>query len=96
MLNVSEAPRTTAFFDLKRSCGRYVVLSTKKTLGVSLLLLLSGFVGPVAAQTTADQIATRDVRDDGFDDWGLLGLLGLAGLLGRKRRDRDVIETRRV
>jgi MYXO-CTERM domain-containing protein len=36
---------------------------------------------------------TRD--DDGFDDWGLLGLLGLAGLLGRKR-DRTVVETRRV
>ncbi len=70
------------------------MLSAKKTLGLSLLLLLSGLTGTVAAQTPADQTTTRDVRDDGFDDWGLLGLLGLAGLLGRKRR--DVVETRRV
>jgi hypothetical protein len=73
------------------------MLSTKKALGTSLLLLLvSGSVGPVAAQTTADQTTTREVKDDGFDEWGLLGLLGLAGLMGRKRRDRDVVEPRRV
>jgi MYXO-CTERM domain-containing protein len=63
---------------------------------MSVLLLLSGIVGPVAAQTTADRPMTRDVEDDGFDDWGLLGLLGLAGLLGRNRRDKNVVEARRV
>jgi MYXO-CTERM domain-containing protein len=53
-------------------------------------------VVPVAAQTSADQRTTTTDRDDGgFDEWGLLGLLGLAGLLGRKR-DRNVVETRRV
>lgn len=58
-------------------------------------LLLTGAVVPAAAQTTFDQRTTTDRDDDGFDDWGLLGLLGLAGLLGRKR-ERDVVETRRV
>jgi hypothetical protein len=73
------------------------VIDMKKALGVSLLLL-SGGVGPAMAQTAADRPMTREVEDDGFDDWGLLGLLGLAGLLGRGRRDRDrnVAETRRV
>jgi MYXO-CTERM domain-containing protein len=52
-------------------------------------------VTPGISQTTTDQTMARD-DDDGFDDWGLLGLLGLAGLMGRKRRDRDVVETRRV
>jgi hypothetical protein len=61
-----------------------------------LLLLLSGMAGQVAAQTPADRPVTREADDDGFDDWGLLGLLGLAGLLGRSRRDRNVVETRRV
>jgi hypothetical protein len=72
------------------------VISMKRTFGVSLLLLVSGIVGPVAAQTPADRPITREVEDDGFDDWGLLGLLGLAGLLGRSRRDRNVAEARRV
>jgi MYXO-CTERM domain-containing protein len=60
--------------------------------------MVSGSAVPVAAQTTTDQTTTAgDTRDDGgFDDWGLLGLLGLAGLMGRKKRDRDVVETRRV
>lgn len=70
--------------------------STKKKLAVSLLLLFAGIAGPLAAQTTAERVTTRDVNDDGFDDWGLLGLLGLAGLLGRNRKDRNVVETRRV
>jgi MYXO-CTERM domain-containing protein len=67
----------------------------KKILGMSLLLLLCGIV-PVAAQTPADQTTTRDVNDDGFDDWGLLGLLGLAGLLGRTRRDKVAVDARRI
>ena len=71
------------------------VRDTKKRLAVCLLLLFSG-IGPLAAQTTAEPVTTRDVEDDGFDDWGLLGLLGLAGLLGRNRKDKNVVETRRV
>ncbi len=71
------------------------MLNTAKVLRVSLLLLAGG-IGSAAAQTATDQTITRDIDDDGFDDWGLLGLLGLAGLLGRKGRDRDVVETRRV
>ena len=70
----------------------------KKILQTGMLtsgLLLTGAVMPAAAQTAADQRTTTDRDDGGFDDWGLLGLLGLAGLLGRKR-DRDVVETRRV
>jgi hypothetical protein len=58
-------------------------------------LVLTGAVMPAAAQTSTDARTTTDRDDDGFDDWGLLGLLGLAGLLGRKR-ERDVVETRRV
>ena len=61
-------------------------------LGLSLMAVAA----PVAAQTTADQTTTRDLDDDGFDEWGLLGLLGLAGLMGRKRADRNHVETRRV
>lgn len=72
------------------------MLNAKRTLAVSLVLLLSGVgTAAVAAQTTADQTMTRDVDDDGFDQWGLLGLLGLAGLLGRKRDDRHK-DTHRV
>ncbi len=70
----------------------------KKILQTGMLmsgLLLTGAAMPAAAQTAADQGTTTDRGDDGFDDWGLLGLLGLAGLLGRKR-ERDVVETRRV
>ena len=70
--------------------------SVKRSIGLALLLAVAGLVSPVAAQTATDPVATRDVDDDGFDDWGLLGLLGLAGLLGRGKRDRDVVETRRV
>jgi hypothetical protein len=56
---------------------------------------MGGMVTPGISQTTDNQTMTRE--NDGFDDWGLLGLLGLAGLMGRgKRRDRDVVETRRV
>jgi MYXO-CTERM domain-containing protein len=60
-------------------------------------LLLSAVAMPTSAQSPADQgqPVTVDRDDDGFDDWGLLGLLGLAGLLGR-RRNRDMVETRRV
>jgi MYXO-CTERM domain-containing protein len=64
---------------------------------VVLGLSLMAAAAPIAAQTPAERTTTRDVDDDGFDDWGLLGLLGLAGLLGRKRADRDrVVEARRV
>ena len=71
--------------------------SMKKPVVVSLLLAIGTMATPSFAQTTGDQtMATTDTADDGFDDWGLLGLLGLAGLLGRKRRDRDVVDTRRV
>jgi hypothetical protein len=62
---------------------------------VGLGLLLTTAVVPAAAQTTVDQGTRTDRDDDGFDDWGLLGLLGLAGLMGRKR-DRAVVDTRRV
>ena len=58
------------------------------------LLLTAGAV-PTAAQATADQGTTTERDDRGFNNWGLLGLLGLAGLLGRKR-DRNVVDTRRV
>ena len=72
--------------------------SLKRSVGLAVLLAVAALVSPVAAQTATDQgVATRDLDDDGgFDDWGLLGLLGLAGLLGRGKRDRDVVETRRV
>jgi MYXO-CTERM domain-containing protein len=60
---------------------------------MSGLLLAGGAVAPAMAQTV-DQGTTTDRDNDGFP-WGLLGLLGLAGLLGRKR-DRNVVETRRV
>jgi hypothetical protein len=63
---------------------------------VVLGLSLMAAAAPVAAQTSADQTTTRNVDDDGFDQWGLLGLLGLAGLMGRKRADRDHVEARRV
>jgi MYXO-CTERM domain-containing protein len=64
---------------------------------VVLGLSLMAAAAPIAAQTPAEQTTTREVDDDGFDEWGLLGLLGLAGLLGRKRADRDhVVEGRRV
>jgi MYXO-CTERM domain-containing protein len=63
--------------------------------GVVLGLLLAGVVVPVVAQTSTDQARTTHDDDRGFDNWGLLGLLGLAGLLGRKR-DKNVVETRRV
>jgi MYXO-CTERM domain-containing protein len=72
------------------------VLTLKRSVGLALLLAVGGLVSPVAGQTTDQGMATRDADDDGFDDWGLLGLLGLAGLLGRGKRDRDVVETRRV
>jgi MYXO-CTERM domain-containing protein len=49
---------------------------------------------PAAAQNDQGTATYGHDRDRGFP-WGLLGLLGLAGLLGRKR-DRDVVETRRV
>jgi MYXO-CTERM domain-containing protein len=62
---------------------------------VAVGLLLTSAVVPAAAQTRADQGTTTDRDDRGFDKWGLLGLLGLAGLLGRKR-DRNVVETRRI
>jgi hypothetical protein len=66
-----------------------------RILGAALVTVMSATAFPAVAQTTTDQMTdTRD--DDGFDNWGLLGLLGLAGLMGRKRRDRDVVETRRV
>jgi MYXO-CTERM domain-containing protein len=57
-------------------------------------LVLAGSAVSAGAQTVDDR-RTTDHDDRGFDDWGLLGLLGLAGLLGRKR-DRDVVETRRI
>jgi MYXO-CTERM domain-containing protein len=66
-----------------------------RILVVALLMTVGGHVTPGVSQTTTDQTMPRDDDDDGFDNWGLLGLLGLAGLLGRKR-DRDVVETRRV
>ncbi|HZA98307.1 MAG TPA: WGxxGxxG family protein [Gemmatimonadales bacterium] len=69
--------------------------SLTRILVVAVLLAVGGAVTPGISQTTADQTMARD-DDDGFDDWGLLGLLGLAGLMGRKKRDRDVVETRRV
>lgn len=73
------------------------MLRLKRILGVAILLAVGGLVTPGVSQTTADQtMATRDADDGGFDEWGLLGLLGLAGLLGRKRRDRDVVDARRV
>ena len=63
---------------------------------IVFMLLLSAVARPAIAQTPANQGEPVTVdRDDGFDDWGLLGLLGLAGLLGR-RRNRDVLETRRT
>jgi MYXO-CTERM domain-containing protein len=71
------------------------VSNVKRILAVALLLTIGGVVTPGISQTTTDQTLARD-DDDGFDDWGLLGLLGLAGLMGRKRRDREVVETRRV
>jgi hypothetical protein len=71
------------------------VPNLKRILVVTLLLTVGGLATPGVSQTTTDQTMARD-DDDGFDDWGLLGLLGLAGLMGRKRRDRDVVETRRV
>jgi hypothetical protein len=72
--------------------------SKKITLTGALLtmLLFGGSAVPALAQTATDQTTTRDMDDDGFDDWGLLGLLGLAGLLGRKKNDRVVTDTRRV
>ena len=69
--------------------------NVKRILALSLLLAVSGAITPGLSQTTADQTMARDDHD-GFDNWGLLGLLGLAGLMGRKRRDRDVVESRRV
>jgi MYXO-CTERM domain-containing protein len=64
---------------------------------LGLCLFLTAAAVPAAAQTSADQTMNRDRgdHDRGFDNWGLLGLLGLAGLLGRKR-ERNVVETRRV
>ena len=56
-------------------------------------LVLTGFVMPAAAQNADARTEQRDNR--GFEKWGLLGLLGLAGLIGRKR-DKDVVETRRI
>jgi MYXO-CTERM domain-containing protein len=70
------------------------VSNVKRILAVALLLAVGGVVTPGISQTTDRTVVQDD--DDGFDDWGLLGLLGLAGLMGRKRRDRDVVETRRV
>jgi MYXO-CTERM domain-containing protein len=71
------------------------VESLKRSVGLAVLLAVAASVSPVAAQTTTDQgVPTRD--EGGFNDWGLLGLLGLAGLLGRGKRDRDVVEARRV
>jgi hypothetical protein len=64
-------------------------------LAVAVLLAVGGAVTPGISQTTTDQTMARD-DNGGFDDWGLLGLLGLAGLMGRKKRDRDVVDTRRV
>ena len=59
-------------------------------------LLLTGVTLPAAAQTNDDRGTTTygHDRDRGFP-WGVLGLLGLAGLMGRKR-ERDVVEPRRV
>ena len=71
------------------------MLNTTKLFSLVLVLLLTGFAPTVEAQTTTDPTTTR-TDDDGFDDWGLLGLLGLAGLLGRNKRDRTVVDTRRV
>lgn len=68
----------------------------KRSIGLAVLLAVAGFVSPVAGQTTTDPVVTRDTDEGGFNDWGLLGLLGLAGLLGRAKRDRDVVDTRRV
>jgi MYXO-CTERM domain-containing protein len=69
----------------------------KRWMSLALLLLAVGLVTPARAQNTGDQgMATTNDDDDGFDDWGLLGLLGLAGLLGRGRKDRAVVDTRRV
>lgn len=62
---------------------------------VTFGLLGTAAVVPAAGQTRVDQGTTTDRDDGGFDEWGLLGLLGLAGLLGRKR-DRNVVDTRRV
>lgn len=70
--------------------------NVKRILAVALLLTVGAVVTPGISQTTGDQTMARDHDDGGFDDWGLLGLIGLAGLMGRKRRDRDVVETRRV
>jgi hypothetical protein len=72
------------------------VSTMKRILMLALLLTVGGVVTPGMSQTPADQSMAREDDGDGFDDWGLLGLLGLAGLMGRKRRDRDVVETRRV
>jgi hypothetical protein len=67
-----------------------------RTGAVAAALSITAAVAPAASQAPADQGTPSTDRDDGgFDDWGLLGLLGLAGLLGRKR-DRTVVDTRRV
>jgi hypothetical protein len=68
----------------------------KRLFGLTMLLLMVGLASPLSAQNTGDQgMATTRTDDGGFDDWGLLGLLGLAGLLGRKK-DRAVVDSRRV
>jgi hypothetical protein len=63
---------------------------------VAAALLFTATVSPVAAQTIADQGTTTHRDHDGFNKWGLLGLLGLAGLIGRNKRDRNVVDARRV
>jgi MYXO-CTERM domain-containing protein len=69
----------------------------KRWMSLAMLLLVVGLVTPARAQNTGDQgMATTDNDDGGFDEWGLLGLLGLAGLMGRGRKDRGVVDTRRV
>jgi MYXO-CTERM domain-containing protein len=67
----------------------------KRVLMMLWLIGAAGSVTTALAQTAGEQTTANQTDDGGFDDWGLLGLLGLAGLLGRKR-DRDVVDTRRV
>jgi MYXO-CTERM domain-containing protein len=74
-------------------------VDTFRKFGTRVLLfglLFSAVTLPAVAQMSTDRgVAVNHDDDHGFDDWGLLGLLGLAGLLGRKR-DRTVVDTRRV
>jgi hypothetical protein len=67
----------------------------KRVLLVTWLMSAAGMLTAAVAQTAGEQTMATETNNGGFDDWGLLGLLGLAGLLGRKR-DRNVVETRRV